>query len=61
MLNLRIRAAAAGANLKLWELADELHIHETSLSRKLRKELSDEEQDKIIAVINRLAAERGNK
>ena len=61
MLNYAVKVAAASNDLKMWQIADALGIHESTLSKRLRKELSDEEQDKIIAVINRLAAERGNK
>ena len=57
MQNVDIRLAAAGAGVKLWELADALGIADNSLSRKLRKELPPEEKEKIYAIIK----ERGIK
>lgn len=54
MNNLRIRQAAAQARIKLWEIADALGITDSSLSRKLRKELPDDEQERILAIIQRI-------
>lgn len=54
MNNLRIRQAAAQARIKLWELADAMRITDSTLSRKLRKELPDDEQERILTVIQRI-------
>ena len=51
MSNQDIRRTAAGAGVKLWQIADALGIVDCSLSRKLRKELSQEEKEKIFAII----------
>lgn len=51
MNNLRIRQAAAQAQVKLWEVATELEITDSTLSRKLRKELPAEEQERILTII----------
>ena len=57
MVNMDIRRAAAGAGVKLWQIADKLGIADSSLSRKFRKELSSTDREKIFAIINELAKE----
>lgn len=57
MANQDIRLMAAGYGVKLWQVADALGIADCSLSRKLRRELSQDEKQKIFAIINRLAKE----
>lgn len=47
MLNNDIRQEIKNANLKLWQIADFLGIRDTEFSKKLRKELSEEEKNKI--------------
>lgn len=55
MCNKDIRLAAFNCNVRLWQIADTLGIADSSLSRKLRKELSTEEKKKIFAAIERLS------
>lgn len=57
MYNQDVRRAAAGAGVKLWQLADALGISDCSLSRKLRHELPAEEKEKIFSVIQELYRE----
>lgn len=57
MLNQDIRRAAAGAGVKLWQIADAMGIADCSLSRKLRKELSHEEKERIFSIIKQLSKE----
>lgn len=57
MENQDIRRAAAGAGVKLWKIADALGIADCSLSRKLRKELSPDEKEKIFSIIKNLEQE----
>jgi hypothetical protein len=52
--NLEIRRKAAWAGVRLWQIADALGIADCSLSRMLRKELSAEEREKILAIIDTL-------
>lgn len=52
--NLDIRRAAAGAGVKLWQVAEALGIADCSLSRKLRRELPQEEKARILAIIQGL-------
>lgn len=53
LANERIRRAAGGYGLKLWQVAEVLNMTDSSLSRKLRKELPEEEQNRIIAEIQK--------
>ena len=57
MCNQDIRRIAAGAGVKLWQIADALGIADCSFSRKLRKELPQEEKKKIFSIIERLSQE----
>lgn len=59
MKNQDIRRTAAGAGVKLWQIADELGIADCNFSRKLRKELPQEEKERIFAIIERLSREVG--
>lgn len=55
MPNSEIKIAAMSARVPLWRVAEELGIADSSLSRKLRRELSAEEKEKILGIIERLA------
>lgn len=57
MMNQDIRRAAAGAGVKLWQIAEALGIADCSLSRKLRRELPAEEKEKIFGIIRELSQE----
>ena len=50
MNNIDVRQHAANLGVKLWEIADYMEMHDSNFSRKLRKELSVEEKQKIIKV-----------
>lgn len=51
MKNLNIRNALIQNNMKQWQLADHLGISEYTLCKKLRRELPEQEQKRIIEVI----------
>lgn len=57
MNNQDIRRTAAGAGVKLWQIAEALGIADCSLSRKLRQELPQEEKDRIFSIIRELSRE----
>lgn len=57
MSNQEIRNAAGGKGLRLWQVAEALGMNESAFSRKLRKELPQDEKEKILAVIDDLAKE----
>ena len=44
------------AGVKLWQVAERLGINDGNLSRKLRRELPEEEQEKLLEIIRELAA-----
>ena len=58
MNNKRIRAALVAYGLKHWELADLLGIHPVTLSRKLRHEIPEAEQEEIINKIKSSGREK---
>lgn len=55
MKNVEIRSAYMLAGIKQWQLAEAMGISETHLSRKLRKELPQEEKQTILEIIDRLS------
>ena len=59
MKNKDIREAVSRAGLKLWQIADALGITDSYFSRKLRKELPQEEKDRIFTIIKELSKEVG--
>ena len=53
--NQDIRQAIKKANLKHWELAKLMGFSETTLVRKLREELPEEEKKSILKIISELS------
>lgn len=53
MCNIDVRRAAAGNGVRLWQVADALGIADAQLSRKLRKELPDDEKEKSLKSFRR--------
>ena len=51
--NVKIRKALGESMMRHWELADLLGISEATLTRRLRKELPEEEQQRIISIIKK--------
>lgn len=58
MHNQEIRKAAKSAGIHLWQVAAAYGINDGNFSRKLRQELPQEEKEKILAIIDRLAQEK---
>lgn len=58
MKNLDIRKKAQETKVKLWEIAQELNITDGNFSRKLRKELSAQEKEKIFHLIEKISDNR---
>ena len=50
-----VRRAAAGHGVPLWKVAEALGIADSSLSRKLRKELPAEERLELMEIIDHIA------
>lgn len=57
MKNFEIRDAAQKAGVRLWQVAEEYGVNDGNFSRRLRKELSKEEKEKIMGIIEQLAKE----
>ena len=55
MCNTEVRNAAKDSGIRLWQVADEIGMNESVLSRKLRKELPDAEKARPLDAIRRLA------
>ena len=58
MKNLEIRKIAKEHKVNLWEIAEKLNLMDCNFSRKLRKELSDNEKNKILKIINAIKVEK---
>lgn len=58
--NTDIRTAAKSSNVRLWELAERLHISEPTITRLLRRELPAAEKARIFSLIDEIAAEKQN-
>lgn len=56
--NLSIRKKAKEKGIHLWQIADQMGIHDTEFSKKMRYELSREEKNKITAIIEELASNK---
>ena len=56
MSNLDVRTIAKENGVRLWEIADKLGISEPTITRKLRRELPADEKQKILAIIDEIAA-----
>ena len=57
MQNVEIRRTAAGAGVRLWQIAEAMGMTDSQFSRKLRKEFSREDKEKIFSIIRELSKE----
>ncbi len=53
--NMKIREKARNSGVRLWQIADALGMQESLFSKKLRKELPEDEQERILSIIDDLA------
>lgn len=58
MENVEIRLAAGARGLRLWEVAEELGMTDSAFSRKLRRELPDDQREKVLEAIERASARK---
>ena len=58
LANADIRAAAKGASVRMWEIADHFIISKPSITRKLRHELPQAEKERIFSIIEEIAKEK---
>lgn len=54
-MNEAIRAAAKERGVRLWQIAERVGMNDGNFSRKLRRELPEEEQQRIIGIIHDIA------
>lgn len=54
--NIEIRESAKKNGVKLWMVAEAMGIADSGLSKKLRRELPADERERILSVIDQLAA-----
>lgn len=59
MVNKEIRRAAAMYGLRLWQVAEAMGMNDSAFSRKLRRELSPEDKERVLAAVEKLAREVG--
>ncbi|MBC2581780.1 hypothetical protein [Clostridium sp. DJ247] len=55
--NKEIRTTAIKSNVRFWQIADEMGIHEVTLIKRLRHELPESEKAKILSIIEKLYKE----
>lgn len=53
--NMKIREKARSSGVRLWQIADTLGMQESFFSKKLRKELPEDEQKRILNIIDAMA------
>lgn len=56
--NEEIRKSARISHVPLWRIAKEMGISEPTMTRKLRVELSEQEKNKMLQIIHKLAQEK---
>lgn len=61
MNNLLIRQEAKQSGVALWEVAEVLGVADSTLYRRLRRELPPERQKEALAAIRSIAAKRRGK
>ena len=61
MRNTEVKNKLKESKIFQWELAERMGISEMTLVRKLRKELSNEEKQKIFLIINELTTKNSSK
>lgn len=55
MKNQEIRQAALRKGVRMWQIAEALGVHENTFSRRLRSELPQDEQERILSIIDELS------
>ena len=58
MANRIIREAAQKNGVLLWQIAYAVGVNDSTFSRRLRKELPQEEQEKLLSIIAKIAEDR---
>lgn len=59
--NREIKDHAKNSGVFLWEIAEAIGLADSNFSRKLRRELPADEKQRILAIIDEIAAAKQNK
>ena len=54
MSGAEIKKAILAAGLRIWQVADEYGVNDSTFSRKLRHNLSPEDTEKVLSIIEKL-------
>ena len=57
MKNQALRQAAKAAKVPLWRIAEVLGVSEPTMTRKLRRELPENEKQQMLKIVEQLAKE----
>lgn len=57
MTNTEIRAELKAAKIPYWKIADKLGVHENTIIRRMRKELSEDDRKRFHAAIAEIKKE----
>lgn len=61
MNNTEIRAELKAAKIPYWKVAEKLGVHENTIVRRMRKELSDDDRNAFCAAIVLIKAEQAKE
>lgn len=56
LANTDVRETAKKKDVRLWEIAEYLNVSDPTMTRKLRRELPISEKQRILAIIDEIAA-----
>lgn len=56
MSNESLRRYAKNHNVCLWQIANYMNVSESTVTRMFRKELTDEEKEKIVKIIDQITS-----
>lgn len=59
MANSKLRATLKNAQIPYWRIAEKLGVHENTILRKMRTELSDNDRKMFEKAVAAILAERG--
>lgn len=57
-MNDTIKDYAKISGVKLWQIAEMLGLHDSNFSKKLRHQLTPDEEQKICAIIDQIASKK---
>lgn len=57
MANEDLRRKLRSEDIPFWKVAEKMGVHENTISRRLRSELSEDDKQKILSIIEELSVE----